>query len=286
MHRSMLWGLLVLSDFLLLALSAQAQGQSTSESATAVPFDLVSDFLVVAEGGIESLDGLKFIVDTGSTWSAIDQKVAEKLRLNRQAGKMMNFDRYIPIEWADVTNIRIGPISAERARVMVMNLAKYSQFAKNVDGIIGLDLLSRSQTFGIDYTAKTLYFGPPENSSHRSNPGGFLATIVVQGRPVRLCVDTGSPDILLYENRLRKRLVNLRTEGEPITITMGRIKGTKIHLPEVSITGPKQVITVVLIDGPEDSTMPGVDGYLGLASLHPKGIDINFAEMVLAVWWQ
>jgi predicted aspartyl protease len=282
MHRWMQWAVLVLTN--LLSFAVQAQGQSISENATAVPFDLVSDFLVVAKGGIESLDGLKFIVDTGSTWSAIDQKVAEKLRLNRQAGKVMNFDRYIPIEWADVTNLRIGPARAEQTRVMVMNLAKYSEFAKNVDGIIGLDFLSRNQTFAIDYTSKTIYFGPPENSSHRSNPGGFLATIVVQGQPIRLCVDTGSQDIVLYENRLRKRLVNLRTNGEPITIRMGRIKGTKIDLPEVTITGPKQVITVVLIHGPEEGTMPGVDGYLGTASLHPKRIEFDFTKRIM--WWE
>jgi hypothetical protein len=51
----------------------------------------------------------------------------------------------IPIEWADVTNIHIGPISAERARVMVINLANYSELARNVDGIIGLDLSSRTK---------------------------------------------------------------------------------------------------------------------------------------------
>ena len=66
-----------------------------------------------------------------------------------------------------------------------------------------------------------------------------------------------------------------------MTITMGRIKGTKIDLPEVSITGPKQVITVVLIDGPEDSTMPGIDGYLGTASLHPKRIEFDFNNRVM-----
>lgn len=155
------------------------QGQSTSDRVTGVPFSLASDFLVVAEGGIENLDGLKFIVATGSTWSAIDQRVAQRLRLNRHAGKMMNFDRYIPIDWADVTKLRLGSICAERARVMVMNLAKYSGFAKNVDGIIGLDLLSRSPTLAIDYIGKTLYFGPPEQAlSDRPNPGGFLATVI------------------------------------------------------------------------------------------------------------
>jgi predicted aspartyl protease len=282
MHRWMLWAVPVLTSFL--SFAPQAQGQSTFEGTSPAPFDLVSDFLVVAKGAIESVDGLKFIVDTGSTWSAIDQKVAEKLRLNRQAGKMMNFDRYIPIEWADVTNIRIGPISAERARVMVMNLAQYSEFAKNVDGIIGLDLLSRSQTFAIDYTEKTLYFGPLEDSSNRSNPGGFVATVVVQGLPIRLWVDTGSPVILLYEDRLRKRLPTLQTKGEPRTIMIGRVKGTQIALPKVRITGPEKIITVVLIRGPEENTMPGVDGYLGIASLHPNRIEFDFTKRV--VWWE
>jgi len=282
MQHWKVWAVLLLTNFF--SYAPRANGQLTSEGATAVPFDLVSDFLVVAKGGIENLDNLKFIVDTGSTWSAIDRKLAEKLQLNRQPGKIMNFDQYIPIEWADVKNLRTGPVSVGRARVMVMNLAEYSKFARNVDGIIGLDLLSRTQTFAIDYTAKTLYFGPAENSSHRFNPGGFLATIVVQGRPIRLCVDTGSPDILMYENRLRKQLVNLRTNGEPITITMGRIKGKKVDLPEVSITGSKQVITVVLIHGPEKSVMPGVDGYLGIVSLHPKRIEFDFSKRVMR--WQ
>jgi hypothetical protein len=42
---------------------------------------LVSDFLVVVKGGIGNLDDLKFIVDTGATWSVIDRKVAVRLTL-------------------------------------------------------------------------------------------------------------------------------------------------------------------------------------------------------------
>ncbi len=197
----------------------------------------------------------------------------------------MNFDRYIPIEWADVTEIRMGPIRAKSVRVMVMNLAKYSEFAKDVDGIIGLDLLSRSKKFTIDYGRRTLYFEPAENgTSYGSVPGGFLVTVVVQGLPIRLCVDTGFPGILLYGRRLRKRLPKLRTEGEAKTVTIGRIEGTKVALPEVRIGGPEEVVTVVVIDGPDEGTMQGMDGYLGTASLHAKRIEFDFAKMVL--WWQ
>jgi predicted aspartyl protease len=282
----MLWAVFVLSAFFAVALDGQGQAPPRAfEAAAGVPFDLGSDFLVVVKGGIRNLEGLKFIVDTGSTFSAIDRKVAERLQVNRSAGRIMNFDRYMPIEWADVTDFRMGPIRADSIRVMVMDLAKYSEFAKGVDGIIGLDLLSRSKRFTIDYGRRSLYFELAENeTTKRAVPGGFLVTVVVQGLPIRLWVDTGSPDILLYGDRVRKRLTNLRTEGEPRTVTIGRIEGIKIALPEVRIGGPDEVISVVLLDGPDERTMPGLDGYLGTASLHAKRIEFDFAKMVL--WWQ
>jgi len=267
--------------------AAEGKGQEAgpTKAQTGVPFDLVSDFLVVVKGGIGNLDDLKFIVDTGATWSVIDRKVAERLLLNRRPGRIMNFNRFIPTEWADVTELHVGPIRAQGVQVMVMNLAKYSSFAKNVDGIIGLDLLSRSKKLTIDYNRRTLYFEPPENLTiSRSLPGGFLVTVVVQGLPVRLWVDTALPDILLYRDRLRKRLTKLSTEGEPKAITMGRIAGAKVALPDVRIGGPPRIITVVLIDGPDEHSMPGIDGYLGTASLHANRIEFDFTQMVLE--WQ
>jgi hypothetical protein len=74
----MLWVLLLGTVF-----SFAAEGNEQEAGAqTGVPFDLVSDFLVVVKGGIGNLDDLKFIVDTGATWSVIDRKVAERLLLN------------------------------------------------------------------------------------------------------------------------------------------------------------------------------------------------------------
>ena len=140
-----------------------------------------SDF---GKGRIANLDDLKFIVDTGSTWRVIDRKVAERLLLNRRLARIMNYDRFMPTEWADVTQVHVGPIRAQGVQVMVMNLVKYSSFAKNIDGIIGLDLLSRSKKLIIDYNRRTLYFEPAENlTMSRSVPGDFLVTVVVQGLP-------------------------------------------------------------------------------------------------------
>jgi hypothetical protein len=79
-------------------------------------------------------------------------------------------------------------------------------------------------------------------------------------------------------------LTHLRTEGEPRRVTIGRIVAIKVALPEVRIGGPEELISVVLLDGPDERMMPGMDGYLGTASLHAKRIEFDFAKMVL--WWQ
>jgi predicted aspartyl protease len=262
----------------------RAQHSVPSQTAAAVPFELASDFLVVVEGQVGNVRGLKFIVDTGATRSVIDRKVAARFELKRHAGRIMNFDRYIPIEWAEVPELRMGPLRAEGIPVMVVNLAEYSEFARSVDGIIGLDLLSKSEKFVIDYSEKRLYFDLAANGIHRPVPGCFVVPIVVQGVAMRLGVDTGLSDILLYKDRLRKRLVKIRTQGEPKTVMMGRIEGMKVTLPGVEIGGPEEVTKVLLIDGPDERTMPRLDGYLGVASLHAKRIDFDFGKMVLR--WQ
>jgi predicted aspartyl protease len=217
-----------------------------------IPFELVSGFLVVVDGQIGNLNGLKFILDTGATYSLIDRKVADRLRLQRHAGKVMNFDKYIPVEWSSIQDLRVGPLRVQDVRVMVVKLAKYSELAENADGIIGLDLLSRSKKFTIDYDRRTVSFQLTEvGTPERSFSSCFVIPLVVQGIPIHLAVDTGLQGILLYGNHLRKRLPKMRIDGESINVAMGRVRAKQVRLPGVRIVGAEMVTTVMLIDGPE-----------------------------------
>jgi hypothetical protein len=42
-----------------------------------------------------------------------------------------------------------------------------------------------------------------------------------------------------------------------------------------------EVSIAILIDGPDDKTLPGVDGYLGPATLQAKRIEFDFDAKVL-----
>src|SRR5579864_1909573 len=278
--------LLYAGRFALLVLTfssyAHPKDLDTSMIGPTIAFELRSDFLVVVNGEVEGLAGLKFIVDTGSTHTVIDRKIANKLRLPRHPGKVSTFDRDTPAEWADINDLRAGPIRASSASVMVMRLAEYSELAKNVDGIIGLDLLSRGKKLTIDYERRALSFELGKNGAGENLPAGaFAVPIVVQGLRMHLLVDTGCQGMLLYRNRLRNRLPSLSIVGESRTGVIGRLGATQVNLPGVKIGGPEKMATVLLIDGPKHGDLLGVDGYLGPASLHAKRIEFDFATRTL-----
>jgi hypothetical protein len=134
-----------------LTFRASAQGLHRPCPDFPLSFDLVSNFEVVVHGQIGELDGLKFILDTGSSSSVIDRRVADRMRLRRRAGKAFHFDRTLSVEWADVPDVVIGPLRVAGISMMVARLADISKFADTADGIIGLDVLSRAKKIRIDY---------------------------------------------------------------------------------------------------------------------------------------
>jgi predicted aspartyl protease len=274
---------------LLIALSGasllDAQDLVKPAASPMMPFELVSGFLVVVNGRIGNLDDLKFILDTGASKSVIDRKVADRLGLPRRAGAVLNFERRIPVGWTDIPELQVGPLRAEGVRLMVVDLAKYFEFGKHADGIIGLDLLSRSNKFTIDYRRRVVSLQlPEERHADRAASACFLVPLVIQGQQIQVVVDTGLQGIVLYKNGLHKQLPKLRMEGGATNVTMGPIRASQIRLRDVQISGAEAVVTVLLIDDPDGGALPGVDGYLGPASLAAERVEFDFVRSVLR--WQ
>jgi hypothetical protein len=65
---------------------------------------------------------------------------------------------------------------------------------------------------------------------------------------------------------------------------MGPVEGTAVTLPEVQLGSSPEAVTVIFIYGPAEQALQSLDGYLGVASLHPQRIEFDFTNMVLS--WQ
>jgi predicted aspartyl protease len=257
----------------------QAQ-QSDTTLPVPIPFQLRNGFLIIVEGGIGPLAQLKFVLDTGATYTMVDRKIADKLSLPRQSGNVINFDRYEKVEWTDIAELHLGPLKVQNFRVMVGDLKRFSELADGVDAIIGLDLLSMSRRFRIDYVAGAVLLQAGSRAAHsdlrQEEPKPFVVPILVQGRPIRLAVDTGMEGIQLYEDRVRKQVPGLRLLDEINGVRFGRLQMKRARLPGVYLGSEEKVLEVYLMRGPEKDIFPDIDGYLGTASLNARQIEFDF----------
>jgi len=268
---------------------SQADGQSRpSENASSneLPFRLSSGYLIKVEGRIGDQTNLKFILDTGATISMVNQRVAEKLKLDAHTAQSFNFDRNLKWETATIPEVQFGPIRAANVVVLVGDLARYSDFAKKADAIIGMDLLKLNNVT-IDFGAGNLIFDPtgPKTYLAGGDPMAecLIVELQVQGRPVHLIVDTGLQGILLYEERLRKSVPGLRTAGSIRNATMGgRVQVKQATLPDVVFANRNREVPVLFEPSPAAEMLPGIDGIVGIAALQARRVHFDFSRKTLS----
>jgi len=255
-------------------------------SVSKLPFRLSSGYLIQVEGRIGDQTNLKFILDTGASISMVDQRIAAKLKLDAHTAQSFNFDRNLKWETATVPEVQFGPIRADNVVVLVSDLARYSDFARKADAIIGMDLLKLSD-ITIDFGAGNLIFEPTPPRTYLA--GGdpmtkcLIVELQVQGRPVHLIVDTGSPGILLYEERLRTTVPGLRTAGSIKNATMGgRVQVKQATLPDVVFGTRNREVPVLLLPSPGADTLPGIDGIVGVAALQARRVHFDFSRRTLS----
>jgi hypothetical protein len=217
----------------------------------------------------------------------IDCRIANRFSAVRRPGRVFNFDGSVSVDWAEFPDVHFGPIMVRKVSMMVSDLAESSELIGNADGIIGLDLLNTASELDIFYDSKAVVLKPrdshAEGISEGERPRHITLQATVQGHPIRLLVDSGMEGIVLYEDRIRKRIPNLLT-AERKGARMGRLQGEKARLPGVRLDGPESNVEVFLMNGPREDMLPGIDGYLGTAPLKAKAIELDFEGKTIR--WQ
>lgn len=274
---------------LLFPSTSEAKTQTTSaESALLgeLTFRLSSGYLIQVDGSIGTQSNLKFILDTGATITIVDRKIADKLKLDRRPAESFNFDRRLKWESATLPDLQFGPIHATNITVFIGRLAEYSEFAKNADAVIGMDLL-RSSNFSIDFDTHKITFRPSMEKVSVAVGDPLLQCpileVQVQGHPVRLIVDTGLAGIVFYEERLRTRVPGLRIAGHLADAAMGgRVRAKQATIPDVVFGKTNRDVSVLLVSSPARDILPGIDGIIGIAALKAHRINFDFSGRTLS----
>jgi predicted aspartyl protease len=104
-----------------------------------------------------------------------------------------------------------------------------------------------------------------------------ILELLVQGHPVRLIVDTGFPGLLLFQERLKKHIPTLRTEGRSTAVSIGgRLKAKQVLLQDVVFGARNGEVSVLLVEASPPDTLPGIDGVVGLTPLKAHRVRFDF----------
>jgi predicted aspartyl protease len=252
-------------------------------------FKLYGNHLLVVQGTLGSLKNKRnFLIDTGADPSVIDQQLAQQLNVQpvtSQSGTMDVVSGRINTRYARLSSLQVGPVDRQSIPVAVADLGFLRpQLGTHIDAIIGLDVLGQS-SFVIDYERKYIFFGPVEANGaavpFETGPPLITVPMQVDGKSVRVLVDTGTDGLVLFRNhlagweaRLSQSATRISDLGGATSLPMIPAADTRVGNVEMGARN------VYVADG---HGCCDFDGLLGVATPRVKQIGFDF-ERKLITW--
>jgi len=266
----------------LLVTSRGARGSTrTEEASNELAVEIYDGYLIVVEVNVGELHGLRFLLDTGTSITAIDRRVAKHLGVLGKPAKVLNFDKTVSVGLGEVPEITYGSEQAFNVPVLIEDLRYLYVGRAPVDGIIGLDLLCR-KSFLVDYARKQVVFGATASSGMRAAPLRVEGNVLrvgaeLDGTPVWMIADTGILGTVLYERNHKAGLENYRIEMPKMGRSLGGAFETRnAVVSQFKLGGQNLERRVLLVSAPDVKRLSDVAGYLGPASFNAKQIVFDF----------
>jgi hypothetical protein len=252
---------------------------AATDTTAEVPFELYQHHLVVTKGSIGQLNGLDLLIDTGTIPSVVDGRIARKLRLQTESSRLVAFGQEVAIQSAVVDGFRIGSLQSGPVPAAVGDLSYLK--GVHVDAIVGLDVLART-SFSIDYRTRVLRLaaeGQLESVAPLEIVWPFLTVrMTVAGQPVRLLVDTGSPDLVLFKTRMPAALSNPPWKGDKtVQYAAGAARLMRLELRQAGLGADIwDKLPAWALDRATNGYPPGIDGVLGVTALGCQRVRFDF----------
>jgi len=260
--------------------NAGKQEAEASSHSVKLPVRLFAGYLVIAEGAIGNLHNLNFLVDTGASPSVVDHKIAHDLKLAEQPERVNLWNKSVQARQVVIPSLSLGPVRVESIPVLAEDLSFLQKaLGFKVHAIVGMDVLRKS-SFTINYKAKEILFGVPENMAYsvpfETDTPVITVRMGFQDRRLRMVVDSGGLDLTLFRSRVSEP-TGLQAMGtETVADAGGTFQRTKVRIPELHIG--KETLgaqTAFLVDDRKDEG-DDFDGVLGVGGLQFGKVAFDF----------
>ena len=257
--------------FLLLTLSLTASAQS-------VDFKLHSNYLILTKCSIADRRDLVALIDTGATETAVDAKLAKRLRLPLTADTATFGTGQAAVSAVSIPELILGPLHIAELSGLAVDASRIErQLGVHADVIIGMEVLERSNLL-IDYKARTITFGAAPPLVHSSplvqRKHLVLVPALIGNRELLLQLDTGLNGILIYGSRIQTAERSLNSTSTTL-IGGGSIQTASMPL-RIGDWEQRQVTIAITDDQPNEA--PPFDGLMGPVAIGAHRIAFDWSK--------
>jgi predicted aspartyl protease len=256
-------------------------------SETTVRFNLYRGYLILAQGSAGPFNNLNLLLDTGTSSTILDQRLARRLHLGEKPAVIAVTNGRAHARMTTVPSVGIGPLRRDNLPVLVQDLNFLQRaLAVQVDALIGLDVLGQV-SFTVDYTSREIHFGSPTTLpiSIPLQLKEGLATVEAElnQTPVHLLVDTGASSLIIFETRMPRSVSSVPVSAVKRSTSLNgnfERKQVWLHslkLGEAEFAQEPAFVVRDRIDGGRD-----FDGLLSPAALGITRITFDLQRGVLA----
>ncbi len=231
-----------------------------------IPFRLSKGHHILVAVSLNDGEGLTFAVDTGTTYTMVDRRVAREHNLKPGKPKMVSVaGKRVKVYETEIPRICFGPTCFESVNARICDLSSFD----GLDGLLGLELFRR-KGLTLDFNENYLEFQATDGliSSQAFVTALAFVPLRVQcaDQTLVFMLDSAGIDLILFEERVRD-VIPLKRTG-----LRQRVQGAgasfsveKVVVPDLSI-GHLQFEnqTAYLSTEPPHGVLHGIIGLGGL----------------------
>jgi len=240
----------------------------SARAAVKLPFHLHWGYLVIVEGSIGNVQKLHFLVDTGACPSVVDQKITHALGLAQQTARVTLSNSSIQTRLVVLPSLLMGPVQVDSLSVLTQDLSYFQKaLGYRVDAIIGMDVLRKS-SFTINYRTKEMLFGPADSLSFSAPFETDTPVVTIrmesQNRQFRIVVDTGGPDMMLFQSSIPDSNGFQPLGTEKVMDAGGAFQRIRVRIPEVYLGKVKIGSQIAFVADDQKDDGDNFEGVLGI----------------------
>jgi predicted aspartyl protease len=228
---------------------------------------------------VQGLGPFRFLLDTGSTHSAVSDDLAGALALIPMArAELQTSAGRTTVPVVEIHGVALGGAAADRIQASVLAKTALQVIGRDIQGVLGQDFLS-AHHFTIDYAHRRLRWddlaGGLEPAGGKSirvpvveQDGRFVMQVAQKDRGIlRLVADTGSSELVLFESDRLARLELTPLSDFP-RMALSSLAGSEsvrlMRLHRLAVGDMMLCDRLAVVMPPASSNYSSIDGLLPL----------------------